>query len=75
MAGAVSTNITNNAFRPQAKKLASVLRGFQSSVTPYACKNAMVFDWKARFHDHIIRNEDEYHDQLCPEQSGKWEQG
>ncbi len=51
---------SKNQFGPQSKNLASIIRGFKSSVT----KNARVVDtgfvWQSRYHDHIIRNEPEY---------------
>ncbi|MDB4901622.1 MAG: hypothetical protein JWQ63_903 [Mucilaginibacter sp.] len=49
-----------NKFGPQAKNLASVIRGFKSAVTTYARKNNIPFDWQARFHDHIITSNKEY---------------
>ena len=49
-----------NRFGPQAKNLASIIRGFKSSVTTYARKNNIQFDWQARFHDHIITSNREY---------------
>jgi hypothetical protein len=60
---AVSTDIFNepvNKFGPQSKNLASVIRGFKSSVTMHAKKMNRPFQWQDRFHDHIIRNQDEY---------------
>ncbi|MEP7278759.1 MAG: hypothetical protein ABI813_08970, partial [Bacteroidota bacterium] len=45
---------------PQLKNLSSIIRGYKSAVTCYARKNSIVFDWQARFHDRIIRNEDAY---------------
>lgn len=48
-------------FGPQRKNLASVIRGFKSSVTSYANANNIVFAWQERFHEHIIRNIDSYH--------------
>lgn len=53
-------NKTCNAFGPQSKNLASIVRGFKSAVTTYARKNNLPFNWQPRFHDHIIRNEMEY---------------
>ncbi|HRN42164.1 MAG TPA: hypothetical protein PK649_08845 [Vicingus sp.] len=45
-----------NQFGPQRKNIASVMRGFKSSVT----KNARIinpdFTWQTRFYDHIIRD-------------------
>ena len=53
----VSTNI-NTKFGPQSKNLASIIRGYKSSVTTYACKNGIDgFKWQSRFYDHLIRNE------------------
>lgn len=49
-----------NKFGPQAKNLASIIRGFKSAVTTFARTNNIPFDWQARFHDHIISTEDEY---------------
>ena len=49
-----------NKFGSQSKNLASVIRGFKSSVTTYARKNNIEFGWQERFHDHIIRNHGEY---------------
>lgn len=47
-----------NKFGPQTKNLASIVRGFKSSVTTYARKNGIHdFKWQSRFHDHIIRSE------------------
>ena len=51
---------TKNKFGPQIKNLGSIIRGFKSSVTTFATKNNIVFGWQERFHDHIIRNHDEY---------------
>ena len=53
-------SVSKNAFAPQSKNLASIMRGYKSAVTTYARKNNIKFDWHVRFHDHIIRNEEEY---------------
>jgi REP element-mobilizing transposase RayT len=47
-------------FEPQSKNVASILRGFKSSVTTYARKNNISFDWQPRYHDHIIRTHADY---------------
>lgn len=52
----VSTKTPLNQFGPQAKNLASIIRGFKSAVTTYARKNNQPFAWQASYHDHIIRN-------------------
>ncbi len=49
-----------NKFGPQAKNLASIIRGFKSAVTTYARKNDIPFGWQARYHDHIIGSNKEY---------------
>ncbi len=49
-----------NKFGPQSKNLGSIMRGFKSSVTTHAKKLNLEFGWHARFHDHIIRNHEEF---------------
>ncbi len=49
-----------NTFAPQSKNLASIIRGFKSSVTINAQKINANFGWQSRFHDHIIRNEESF---------------
>jgi len=56
-----SVSYRKNKFGPQSKNLASVIRGFKSTVTTFARKNDIPFDWQTRFHDHIIRTDDEYY--------------
>lgn len=51
---------TGNKFGPQSKNLASIVRGFKSAVTTWARKNNITFNWQSRYHDHIIRNQNEY---------------
>jgi putative transposase len=55
----VSTAI--NKFAPQSKNLSSIVRGFKSSITTYARKHDIAFQWQERFYDHIIRNDESYH--------------
>ena len=52
--------VHKNKFEPQSKNLASIIRGFKSSVTTYARKNNINFQWQSRFYDHIIRNNKSY---------------
>src|SRR6218665_3994890 len=56
------SNIDNsqNQFLAQSKNLASIIRGYKSSVSSYAKKNNIVFEWQARFHEHIIRSDNDY---------------
>ena len=49
-----------NKFEPQSKNLASVIRGFKISVTKNARQLGYRFAWQPRFHDHVIRNFNEY---------------
>jgi putative transposase len=50
----------SNKYASQSKNLASVMRGFKSSVTTYARKNGIAFDWQPRYHEHIIRSSEEF---------------
>jgi len=49
-----------NKFGAQRNNLASVIRGYKSSVKTYATLNNIDFAWQPRFYDRIIRNEKEY---------------
>jgi len=53
-------NTPPNKFGSQTKNLASIVRGFKSSVTTNARKFNPDFAWQPRFHDHIIRNGAEF---------------
>jgi len=46
-----------NKFGPQRKNLGSIMRGFKSSVTTYARKNKILFDWQPRYFDVLIRDD------------------
>ena len=58
-----------NMFSAQSNNLPSIIRGFKSAVTSNARKlerlaktpQSLVFDWQPRYHDHVIRNIDEYY--------------
>ncbi len=60
----VSTTATQtenkNSFAPQSKNLASIVRGFKSSITKHARQIHADFAWQSRYHDHIIRNDQSY---------------
>jgi REP element-mobilizing transposase RayT len=49
-----------NKFGPQSKNLGSMIRGYKSAVKSYATTNGLSFGWQSRFHDHIIRDDEEY---------------
>lgn len=40
-------------------RLSVVMGGFKSAITRYANQKNIQFGWQSRFHDHIIRNQDE----------------
>lgn len=46
-----------NEFGPQSKNLASIMRGFKSSVTKKSRKIHKRFAWQPGFYEHIVRNE------------------
>ena len=48
-----------NRFGPQRENLASVLRGFKSGVTTFARTHGLAFAWQARFHERIVRSDNE----------------
>jgi REP element-mobilizing transposase RayT len=48
-----------NRFGPQSNNLPAIVRGFKSAVKKQANSNGIYFEWQARYHDHIIRNEAE----------------
>ena len=50
----------SNRFGPQSKNLASIVRGYKIGVTKFARQHNLPFKWQARYHDHVIRNADEY---------------
>lgn len=53
-------NWQTNKFGTQSQNLASVIRGYKASVKAYATKNDIEFAWQSRYHDRVIRNEEEY---------------
>lgn len=65
-----------NVFGPQRQNLASVMRGFKSGVTAYATTNQITFCWQTRYHDRVIRNDNELDRirQYIYNNPAKWEQ-
>jgi len=55
-----NSNKYKNKFEPQSKNLASIIRGYKSAVTKQARIMGCEFNWQSRFHEHIIRNQNEY---------------
>ena len=56
----VNTEKPLNHFGPQSKNLSSIMRGFKSAVTTQARLLEIPFGWQTRFHDHVIRDDDEF---------------
>ncbi len=54
----VNTQMAN--ISPHKNSLAVVIRGVKSSITKFANENNIPFAWQTRFHDRIIRNQDEF---------------
>ena len=50
----------DSTFGPQSKNLASIMRGYKSSVTTYARKNRIDFNWQPNYYEHIIRSQADY---------------
>jgi REP element-mobilizing transposase RayT len=65
IAGSETQNIASlqgdykNKFGPQSGNLPSIIRGYKAAVKSFATANNIEFGWQPRFHDRIIRNEDE----------------
>jgi len=53
-------NWDQNKFGPQRNNLASIIRGYKSSVKQYATVNNIEFSWQARYYDRVIRDHQEY---------------
>lgn len=44
-----------NAFGPQSKNLASVIRGYKAATKKYATLNSIEFSWQPRYHERVVR--------------------
>lgn len=54
-------NYQPNTFGPLlSKSISSVINHFKGRVTKYARQNEIAFSWQPLFHDHIIRDSEEY---------------
>ena len=49
-----------NKFGAQRNNLASIIRGYKSSVKQYSAINNIEFLWQPRYYDRVIRNDKEY---------------
>lgn len=59
--GKPSNDDYKNQFGPQSKNLASIMRGYKSSVTKHARMKNIEFNWQSKFYEHIIRTEKAFH--------------
>jgi REP element-mobilizing transposase RayT len=50
----------SNKFGPQSKNLGATIGGFKSTLTIQIRKTMSWFAWHERYHDHIIRDDEEY---------------
>ena len=48
-----------NKFGPQSGNISSVIRGFKAAVASFATINKIDFGWQPRFHDRVIRDDEE----------------
>ncbi len=55
-----NNNEPHNQFGPQSKNLASIIRGFKSSVTMAARAISPHFQWQSRFYDHIVHDNESF---------------
>ena len=55
----VRHEFAQNGLSPQSKNLSSIVRGIKIGTTVYARRNNIRFAWQARFHDRIIRDQEE----------------
>ncbi len=53
-------NVQMQAIANQCGRLSHVISRFKYAVTKFARANSIPFEWQTRFHDHIIRNNDEW---------------
>ena len=52
-------NVKMAEISPKANTLATVIRGLKSAISKFAHENDIPFAWQTRFHDRIIRNQEE----------------
>ncbi|MDD3405379.1 MAG: hypothetical protein PHH23_03830 [Paludibacteraceae bacterium] len=54
-----NVNETMSNKSPKSGTLSVVIRGIKSSVTKFAYEKNSIFAWQTRFHDHIVRDQNE----------------
>ncbi|MFZ6666158.1 hypothetical protein [Peijinzhouia sedimentorum] len=45
---------------PKSNSVSAIIRSYQSAVTKHANRLGLENSWQPRYHDHIIRNEEEF---------------
>ena len=62
-------------FGPQSENLGAVIRGIKSAVTRFARENNIPFAWQSRYHDHIVRSQNEMNRiaEYIEQNPAKWE--
>ena len=62
-------------FGPQSENLGSVIRGIKSAVTRFARENGIPFAWQSRYHDRIVRGQNEMNRiaEYIEQNPAKWE--
>ena len=58
-ANAAPRNETMQKIANQCGRVSHIISRFKTAVTKYANDNGLVFGWQPRFHDHIVRNQNE----------------
>ena len=48
------------AISPKSNSVSAIIRSYKSAVTKHANRLELPIGWQSRFHDHIIRNNEEY---------------
>lgn len=56
----LSKNEHMAAISPKPNTVSSIIRSYKSAVTRYCHQLGLPMAWQARFHDHIIRNNESY---------------
>ncbi len=69
-------SVDTNKFGPQSNNMASIIRGFKIGVKKWATMNHIPFAWQPRYHDRIIRHEEELSRirEYISNNPAKWEQ-
>ncbi|MFA5326796.1 MAG: hypothetical protein WC384_03305 [Prolixibacteraceae bacterium] len=50
-----------SSISPKSDTLSAIIRSFKSALTKWCNENRIPhFNWQSRFHDHIIRNQEEF---------------